>query len=290
VNAFLGELGKQLAQKWLALLFIPGLLYVATAVCADAAGWADALNPRVSVARLNTEFAGRSSPSAAQVTVAIGTILLAATASGLAARALACIVETIWLGQWPRPFRRLGQHLTERRRSRWEALAPQGGDGRARREKDLELTVLRRTIGFYAPRHPTWMGDRLAAAAAAAEDEYQLNLPFAWPRLWLMVPTTVRDEVRAARTAFDQAVLLGAWAILYAVLGAWWWPALLIGAGTFATAWCQARARVVVFADVVESVVDLHFDALASAMAAEVSQETQRRRGHLLTLRLGKAR
>jgi hypothetical protein len=49
------------------------------------------------------------------------------------------------------------------------------------------------------------MGDRVAALETRVRNEYELDFPAAWPRLWLVIPEPSRAELRAdlAESAVD---------------------------------------------------------------------------------------
>lgn len=49
------------------------------------------------------------------------------------------------------------------------------------------------------------MGDRIHALETVALNRYGLDLTFAWPRLWLMLPDTTRSEITTANAAFVAA-------------------------------------------------------------------------------------
>jgi len=113
---------------------------------------------------------------------------------------------------------------------------------------------------------PTWIGDRLRACYVRIQKTYGLDLTAAWPRLWLIVPDTVRSELGGARDAFSAAARLTAWAPLYLILGAWWWPSLLIGLVIGITAVRKARLAAGNLADLIESAVDLYGSKLATQL------------------------
>ncbi|MGW1719890.1 hypothetical protein [Streptomyces sp. NPDC002156] len=73
-------------------------------------------------------------------------------------------------------------------------------------------------------------------------------------------------ELLSAREAYGAAVGLAGWAVLYLLLGAWWWPALSAAAVVAATAWIRGRSATAVFADLVEATVDLHAITLAQEL------------------------
>ena len=126
-----------------------------------------------------------------------------------------------------------------------------------RRSADKAMARADRICLVEADR-PTWIGDRLRACHVRIDRAYGLDLNAAWPRLWLIVPDTVRTELGAARDAFSSAARLTAWAILYLILGIWWWPAIPIALITGTTAIIKAHLATDNLADLIESTVDLH--------------------------------
>jgi hypothetical protein len=113
---------------------------------------------------------------------------------------------------------------------------------------------------------PTWIGDRLRACDIRVAGAYGLDLAATWPRLWLIVPDSVRAELGAVREAFSAAARLTAWAVLYLVLGIWWWPALLVAVVTMTAGVIKARYATANLADLVESAVDLYRGDLATQL------------------------
>ncbi|HET8662463.1 MAG TPA: hypothetical protein VFM55_26220 [Micromonosporaceae bacterium] len=112
------------------------------------------------------------------------------------------------------------------------------------------------------------MGDRIHAVERIALDRYGLDLAFAWPRLWLVLPGTTREEITAAHAAFAGAVAIGTWAWPYLLLGTVWWPAALVGVAIGTTGWVRARAAITDLSALSESALDLHGRTLAAALGA----------------------
>lgn len=271
MDVFLAEVGRRVAEKWLSLLTLPGLLLVTAATVGHTLGhrgWAD-IGELVDTGRRHAADLSRAG-ALTTVLVAV-TMVLLATGAGLAATAGGHAVRRLWLaeGQYP-----LGGFLIGRRRARWrtahEAYAARSEaadrqDARALGELD-RLAALRNRICLAEPSRPTWIGDRLAAMDTRVHSAYALDLGTAWPRLWLTVPEETRAEVRLAATAFDTTARLAGWGLMYVLLGLSWWPAAVGGVAVWFTAWRRGRAAVAVYADLVESVVDLHAHPLAQAL------------------------
>jgi hypothetical protein len=271
MTGFLAELGKKLADRWVALLVLPGVLFTAVAAAALILGqrhWADTRLLADRLGRLMAAGADRPDGLVRTVLLLVG-LLLAGFASGLLARALGTPVEHGLAGRWPRGFGGLAGALTRRRRRTWARADERCRQARDSGDRDgLGVLVRRRNdIALTEPRCPTWIGDRLAAPALRVRDEYGLDLSFAWSRLWLLLPESTRAPLTEGRRRLDDATALGGWALLYLVLGAVWWPAAVAGAAVWLVAWRRSRAAAGVYADLVEAAVDVHVPDLLERFA-----------------------
>ncbi|MET9001798.1 hypothetical protein [Amycolatopsis sp. NPDC004169] len=266
MGGFFQELAKVLAQRWLSLLALPGAFFAAAVWPAATLGQAHALNPDSLVRRSGTAAtAVKNLPAGAQILLVVA-FLLAATGVGVAVQALAGVTRRIWLGQWPRP---LAAPLTRRRRARWSELV----ERRRVLERDsgdqdrIDAAAHRvNRLALAEPGRPTWMGDRVHAVEAVALNRYGLDLAFGWPRLWLVLPDTVRTELGNAHAAFAAAVATGTWAVPYLVLGVFWWPALLVAVAAGLTGWLRGRSAITDLTSLAEAAVDLHARDLAVAL------------------------
>ncbi|MFD9960033.1 hypothetical protein [Amycolatopsis sp. NPDC058986] len=273
MSAFLSELGRKLAEKWLSLLVLPGLLLLGACLAGGVLGqahWAD--TTRLTAVARSWSTAVQASGAVLAVMIAAA-VLLAAAALGVAATGLGWAVRKVWLDPWPRWA---GWLLVRSRRARWNRAtaayetilldARNADDPEAARQELDRLAGRRNRIGLVRPGRPTWIGDRMAAVDARVFAEYELDLGTAWPRLWLTVADATRTEVRAAATAFGAAATLCGWGLPYLALGVVWWPAAVLGLLIVVTAWRRGRSTVALYADLVESVVDLHAAGLADAL------------------------
>ncbi|MEJ8668113.1 hypothetical protein WKI71_04610 [Streptomyces sp. MS1.AVA.1] len=270
MNTFLVELATRLMDRWLTALVAPGLLWVAVLVSATRLGqdapfeldrlsdWLDWLTRQPA---LHTP---------AVVILLAVTAVLTAGAVGLLAGALGGLAERCWA--LPGALPPAAWLLTARRR-RWDwatrrlreavlhavELDAQGTDtGRA------DALALRRQrqrvrLGPARPVRPTRIGDRYARTAERVQRINGLDdLALAWPRLWTVLPDSLRTEIAAARGGTSDAARLFGWGTLYLAISAWRWPAALLGAAIFAVATVRARSTSENLSALIETAVDLH--------------------------------
>lgn len=282
MNAFLGQLGQKLAERWLTLLVLPGALYLVAAACARALGQHHLAAP----GRISAQITGWSKSSSVTTTagqvVLLASLLAAAAAAGLAAQALGAAVERAALAadwhSWPSPAHWLADKRARVRRDRWDAAhaeysrlyraaAPDAGsvsgedlDRRTRARSERTRVALER------PERPTWSGDRINAAAVRVRRDLQLELGVAWPYLWLSMSDTIRNQISEARQSLARATVLGGWAMLYAALAWWWWPALPLSAALGVVSRHRIRDAADAYATLLEAAARLHVDGLARSL------------------------
>ncbi|WP_043734909.1 hypothetical protein [Nocardia asiatica] len=276
MGTFFQELAKKLAERWLTLLAIPGALFIAAAGIGIRLGQHHALDyPRLRRAATDlTAWIARQPPGSQAA--ALIAVLLAAAGVGLAVQALAGVTRMVWLGPWPRLLTPVQRRRVASRRRRWltlvnqrrtlqQAYPPASRTLDQQRDIDTAARQVNR-LALAEPGRPTWMGDRIHALEQIALDRYGLDLTFAWPRLWLVLPDTTRTEITTANAAFAAAAATGTWAWPYLLLGVLWWPAAAIGVGIGVIGWVHARAAVTDLTAVSEAALDLHGRTLAVAL------------------------
>ncbi|MGV4986351.1 hypothetical protein ACVB8X_09320 [Streptomyces sp. NRAIS4] len=300
----LGALGGKLAERWATALALPGLLYVAVAVLAAALGQHPWYPAPEAHRRLAATAAGTAGHGPGAVLLAVFMLLACAAGAAVTARGLGGLVERAWLIEGDPDATGPVAWLIRRRRARYRtaAHAAHGAHLAAARAgrsagPDERQALIRRAERAYAvrnrislrePCHPTWIGDRLAAAEARVHEAYDLDLVSAWPRLWLVLPDGARSDLHQARAAFSTAAQLIAWAGGYAVLAVWWWPAAVVAGAVGVAGWWRGRATAEVLALLVESVVDVHGAGLARALGFECPQRLTREVGEQVTKSLRK--
>ncbi|PPK65041.1 hypothetical protein V5P93_004214 [Actinokineospora auranticolor] len=273
MGKFFEELAKKLAERWMALLVLPGALFILLAALALWQGqrlaldWTRARQGLDAVTALRLQVGG-------QVTAVLA-LLLASAGIGFAVQGLAGLTRAVWLGRWPGPVRRL---RAAARRRRWLSLVEKRAavdrDDPDRQAKVDRFAERANRIAMAEPGRPTWMGDRVHAVEQVALNRFGVDLAFGWSRLWLVLPDTVRAEITAAESTFAAAVATGTWSLPYLVLAAWWWPAAVIGLVFGATGWAKGRHAIAELTVLSEAAVDLHGRTLARALGVGDQEET----------------
>lgn len=275
MTPFLSEIAKKLTEKWLALLVLPGLLFLACCTVVRILGyqhWSEWKRLIATGGRLAGSLDARG-PVA--VGLAILALLLAAAVAGLAAQGVSYLLLNLGLGEWPPPLHSAARYFAKRRRSRWERLHDMS-IASADSETADEFNIARNRIALARPARPTWMGDRLIGVEQRVRGQYRLDLVSTWPRLWLLMPETTRIELRRANERLQDTSVIAGWGLLYLLLVIWWWPAALAGLALLVLGWRATRSAVAEFADLIEAAVDIHGHEMATTLglAAECQRLT----------------
>ncbi|MFJ9155128.1 hypothetical protein ACIRP7_45460 [Streptomyces sp. NPDC102270] len=311
MGALLGEIGKQLAQRWAASLVLPGMLFLAAML----ASWNLGHTHPFDAGRLTAAFDHWAAAPALNTTGGLVLILMvvfvAAGAVGIMVQGIGLVTERIWLAvaweSWPSPLRRVGAQQVARRRRQWEAAATAYREERDRAARCRSLAALaqrdalqpppalgvaptlaerRRRLVRIAPElpvQPTWMGDRIHAVTLTLDREFSLDLPSVWPYLWLTLPDATRAEMTATREALGRAATLAAWGLLYLVAGALWWPSAVVGVLVYVTAWRRARGAAEGYALLLEAAARLHTREVAHQLGLQTDTMLNRQTGWALT-------
>jgi hypothetical protein len=303
MDVFLGELGRKLAERWLSLLLLPGLLYLAVAVTAHALGHAHALD----LHDLTTHItAWATTPPVTTVggqIFLVAAVLAGAAGAGLAAQALGSAVERVTLAAdwrtWPQPLRHLADRRTRKRRATWLAAHTDYHRLRDEAEQSVRATGTRpnhapryaahrkRTrIALEQPDRPTWSGDRIHAVTVRLDRDLHLDLPTIWPSLWLRLPDQARTELTTARTDITRATTLTGWALLYACLAGWWWPAAPTAIVLALVGWHRTRTATDTYARLLEAATRLYLSSLAEPLGIDPATTPPSALGDAITHRL----
>ncbi|MFG2004246.1 hypothetical protein ACGFNU_34310 [Spirillospora sp. NPDC048911] len=272
MNGFLAEVGKKLAERWLALLALPGLLYLATAAVAITLGHGHALDAARLGDRITAWSASGPLRSVGGAALIMLAALLASVAAGLLASGLAVLIELAWTTPGRR---RPARWLTDLRRHRSRTAKARADNATTQIALVRAIAAADRICLLEADR-PTWLADRLRVTRLRMAAAYDLDLDTAWPRLWLLIPIETRQELAAARDALGSLFRLSAWSLLYLPLAIWWWPAIPIAAALHGTAVLRVRPAATNLADLVEATVDLHIIELSERLSVQLPDLTTR--------------
>jgi hypothetical protein len=286
MTGFLAEAGQKLADRWAALLAVPGLLYLAAVIAAAVLRQRNALSYPDLSRTIGAWATGPALKSAGGTALIIAAVLAGSLAAGLVAAAGGRLVESLWTMSGDQPPAKWLAGRRRDRSARQKAIADTSDDPAVVRKA---ITRANR-ICLVEPACPTWIGDRLHACHVRIDKTYGLDLAATWPRLWLMVPDTVRAELGAARDAFSAAARLAAWAVLYLVLVIWWWPAAAIAVIAGIAGVIKGRQAAANLADLIESAVDLHSAELAAQLGEQANGPVTPIVGKRLTTRMRKDR
>jgi hypothetical protein len=132
-------------------------------------------------------------------------------------------------GYWPRwcPLRRWGVRRTrawlDRRYGELRALNERmencQGDAECQAKLDALHVILARYPVQTERALPMNLGNLLRAAEEYPQLRYGLEITVTWPRLWLLLPDSVKGELEQARERLNERVGLLLWSALYALLG-----------------------------------------------------------------------
>ncbi|GAA4662687.1 MULTISPECIES: hypothetical protein [Amycolatopsis] len=246
--SFLTEAGKRVAARWFTQILLPGLLLAAIAVSGWVLGHAHAFD----VDRLASAAERGAGRKQVRLAVEVAVVVVGAGVAGTLARGLGTAVRRFWL----------------RERA---LLAP-----RLRRARAVEAAKKRgaEPVAAYLPARPTWLSDRLRLVEVRVRAQYWFSAALAWPRIWLLTSEEFHAPVRNARARFDDACALAGWAVLYLVVGVFWWPAVVVAVVAFVVAWRRARVSLEEFATLVEAAIDVRWRDLAEALGIAVQGES----------------
>lgn len=261
LSSFWDGVGGKLADRWAAVA-TPALVFWLGGLLAYAYS-------RGGLSTVTHWLDGLSTP--AQVGV-LGASLLGVAASGVLVQRLTAPGLRFLEGYWPASFDRLRLRLIRRQVGRagrddaaWQKLAPivLGGSevpGPAQLSAFARLDQRRRRRPEQANlMMPTRVGNILRATELRPRDKYGLDAVVVWPRLWLVLPDSTRQELLSARAGLDGAVGATIWGVLFCVFSVWTPWCVLIGlvfATLAVTGWVPARAAG--FGDLLEAAYDVH--------------------------------
>lgn len=254
----LGSLGSKLAERWIATLFTPALVFWLGGLAAwiGRFGWH----------RLETWLNNQS--NSIQIALVVGS-LLTVTASTFMIQQFELPIIQALEGYWPSWLRLLRRRLIQRQRQilnfkekQWQALAVrQEQQGLTAEETDEYISLdwqLRQFPNQPEQLMPTLLGNLLRAAEALPHIKYGLDATICWPRLWMILPNETKTDLQTARADLNTAARVWLWGLCFLIWAIWAWWAVPLGLLTawFAYGWLLRAAAT--YAALLESAFDLY--------------------------------
>lgn len=289
LSDFWRGLGGKLAERWLAALFSPAFVFWAGGVAAWLYGHGWSVVQRLGWLGALREWTGnvRGLPAVVQVLLIL-VPLIVITLSGLLLQRLSRPALRLLEGYWPPGL--TGIREWSRRRISDRA------DGNAGRLRVLlsrptaglsaaEVAELGRRLNRYrwtppvpAQRTPTRLGNVLRASELRPGARYGLDAVTCWPRLWLLMADTSRQEVADGRAGLYLSVQVWMCGLAFVAFTAWaWWAPVLGVAVACLTYYTRMLAAARTYGELVESCYDIHrwllYDALRWPRPANPREE-----------------
>ncbi|WP_030859385.1 hypothetical protein [Streptomyces sp. NRRL S-37] len=266
IGEFWRGVGGRLAERWVAALFSPAFAFWVGGLLAWLArsesrggGWTSR------ALAFGRELQGQ--PAIVQGICVVAPLTLIVL-SGLALQQLAFPVLRALEGYWPAPFAPLAHTLRERLSHRSDVESQRLRQLAARSLPELTAGELaerarlerrhRRLPAQRVQRMPTRLGNSLRAAESRIRARYGLDPIVCWPRLWLLLPDTARQETTAAYASMLLTVQVFLCGVLFTVWTVWSWWALPVGLLVAAAAYARMLPAASAVGDVVESCFDVH--------------------------------
>jgi hypothetical protein len=196
-------------------------------------------------------------------------VLLGLAGSGIVVGQLVAPVLRLLAGYWPRWADRLRLRLSRcvAERAADEETVWQEAYKRVQPSADPTAEDLlvyarlerRRRRRPSSPAYflPTPIGNILQAAERRPFDKYGLDAVVLWPRLWPVLPETLRSDLLAARASLDRAVMASIWGLLFCAFAPFTLWTIPIGVGAAATAVVAVvPGRAQAFGDLMEAAYD----------------------------------
>lgn len=135
---------------------------------------------------------------------------------------------------------------------------------------------------------PTRLGNIIRAAELRPKDKYGLDAVVCWPRLWLLLPGDVKQELAYVQAALNTAVRLYLWSLLFLIWIIWpwvrwgwsWWLLLIpvVSLLTILFASHRALSLAEIHSDLLDSTFDLYRMALYKSLRWPLPENPQSER------------
>ena len=290
-SKFLESLGEKLAERWLSTILTPAFIF-----------WGGGLGAwiyRHGWFCLEIWFIQHIQPSQpAQIALLIST-LLGVLISALIVQRCELTVLRFLEGYWPRCLRKLRRFCTkiqqqkkDRLNRKFQSLIDRAEENRPLTPSEREDYTFLDGLLHYFPIHlmPTQLGNILRAAEERPKNQYGLDPLICWPRLWLLLPDSVKAELSEARMTLNTGARIWLWSLLFLVWTPLAWWASLAGFLSSYLAYRWMLNAATIYGDLLESAFDLYRIELYKSLRwpLPTSPQEERKLGEQLTAYLWK--
>jgi hypothetical protein len=186
-----------------------------------------------------------------------------------------------WLARLRMPLVVWQHRHTTSLREQYNTIAEGAIDQPLTREQREEIIHLEQQLRQFPANPddlmPTRLGNILRAAERRPTDKYGLDAIICWPRLWLLLPDTARQELGVARASLDMDIRIIIWGSLLFVWSFWAWWSVLVALLVVGFAYRRAIGAATVYGDLLEAAFDLYrlqlYDALSLPRPTSPAEE-----------------
>jgi hypothetical protein len=205
----------------------------------------------------------------AQCLIVVGCLLLITGSIGLVDR-LTNMFLPVLAGNWPEWAEGVNRRLVERAGvqlksldSEWQELRLRAGEDEnpsgADEFRDSELDERRRQYSMLERQlMPTRLGNILRGAESRPYVKYGLAVAVIMPRLWPVLPTSVRKDLTAAWLSVNVAASVIVWSLLLIPFTVWCPYVLIVSVIGVLMAWIWLPERAKAFGELLESAFDVY--------------------------------
>jgi len=274
VNKFWETIGTKAAERWLEYIFGPAFLFWAGGFVLYAwqTGWQTVA---MDIQNL-TPFQQGGWIVLALLVLAFSSVFM---------QAIRFPILRLLEGYWPWPFNYLRMGIVSVRKFYFDKKYSELRRLASQDKKDLDARQREKLVSLdlWAHRHPvdpndllpTTLGNILRAREYSPERKYGLDAIICWPRLWSLLPETMRADLTSARVSLDRLAELWFWGLLFlswVFLTRW---TLVIAPLWMAVTYWMACQAAMSFGDLLESAFDLHRFLLYDAVGWHSPQNTR---------------
>jgi hypothetical protein len=159
----------------------------------------------------------------------------------------------------------------EKKEQRFQYLANKAYDNphaltREEREEYVHLDKEFMSLPNLDQRMPTQLGNILRAAEQRPHDKYGLDVIVCWPRLWLMLPDTIKAELTEAHNNLNDAAQIWIWGFPFFIWTIWAWWAIPVALLLMFIAYYWIIQTADIYGQLLESSFDLYRSLLYKSL------------------------